>query len=121
MRVAYRCAETGWVTLSLQNGFTQDATNPLQIRRIGNVVYACGMIRRATPPGGLTDFTTIPSGYRPTKGTTVISTMMADNFNWVIADMGAATSGSMAVGMIGIPSQNNSSWGINTSWVTDYA
>lgn len=118
---ADRCADTGWIALSLYNGFTQDASNPLQIRRIGNVVYATGVIHRATPSPGLTEFTTIPSGYRPTKHTVSIVAMSADNLNWDIADMGVGTNGSMGLGLTGLPTQNNPTWTINFCWVTDYA
>ena len=118
---ADRCADTGWITLSLYNGFTHDANYPLQIRRIGNIVYATGLLNRATPPAGLTEFTTIPSGYRPTKNTTGIVGMNAENFNWTVADVGVGTNGRMGIGLVGIPTQNNPAWGINMSWVTDYA
>ena len=118
---ADRCADTGWIALSLYNGFTQDGSNPLQIRRIGNIVYATGVIYRGTPPPGLTEFTTIPSGYRPSKTTKGTVGMNADNFNWAIADIDVGVNGGMVVGVIGMPSQNNAKWTINFCWVTDYA
>jgi hypothetical protein len=118
---ADRCAETGWITLSLYNGFTHDATWPLQIRRIGNIVYACGTIRRTTPPLAGSEFTTIPSGYRPSTATKGTAGMYADNYNWVIADIDVSPIGGMSVGLIGVPTQNNPGWTINFCWVTDYA
>lgn len=120
-RIAGALPDTGWITLSLYNGFTHDAGNPLQIRRIGNVVYACGLLLRATPPAALTEFATIPSGYRPSKAVVTAVSMRADNFNWVIADVGVNVSGGMGVGFIGIPTQNNAGWSINFCWETDYA
>lgn len=118
---ADKCIDTGWISLSLVNGFTHQNNFPMQVRRVGNVVYLQGGVYRSTPPSGLMNFATIPAGYRPTKPFQFVATMNADNLNWTLADITGNVDGSINIGLQGIPNQNNAYWSFNTSWVTDYA
>jgi hypothetical protein len=68
--------DTGWVSIPLVNGFTDFPgdppngipANPMQCRKIGNVVYIRGGARRiAGPPGSGGEVGVLPLGYRPSR------------------------------------------------------
>lgn len=118
---AEKCVDTGWILLSLYNNFAHTG-DALHIRRVGNIVYLQGQMLRLTPPDGYMGFTNIPAGFRPVKSTFFTTNMFAANFELKIGTMSVeASNGYAAIGLIGLPSQYNANWLINTCWVTDYA
>lgn len=59
-------ADTGWITLSWQNGASAyDANNATAIRKAGNRVYIRGAVKGATSAS--TVYTMVSSGYYPTQ------------------------------------------------------
>jgi hypothetical protein len=63
--IATTVTDSGWLTLTLVNSFTQHATSPLRYRKVGNVVFVQGAVQRTTTPPAGTQITTLPVGFRP--------------------------------------------------------
>lgn len=57
-----KTGDTGWTTLTMGSGWTGEASNPPQYRRIGGVLYWRG---RAQTSGATTAIATLPAGFRP--------------------------------------------------------
>lgn len=69
-----KLVDTGWITLTLETDVSAGgANNPLQYRKIGNVVYIRGTLtvtNMTTSPKILSS--SIPSGYRPSSASHII-------------------------------------------------
>ena len=70
-------SEGEWITLELSEGFTQDANNPVRIRKIGKLVEINGLCHPSTDDGILGNATKVqlgqlPVGYRPSSNVDVL-------------------------------------------------
>ncbi|MET1154725.1 MAG: hypothetical protein ABWX72_11025 [Arthrobacter sp.] len=62
--------DTGWVTLTLESGWTIGGAGTLQARRIGNQVFLRGNVLSTSAPGNTwIRIATVPDGMRPTLST----------------------------------------------------
>lgn len=56
--------DTGWINMTLINGWTSVSGRTAQYRRIGNLVFFRGAIQNTTFANNNTQFTLIPAGFR---------------------------------------------------------
>lgn len=73
--------DTGWVNLTLENGWTVSAGRTPQVRRIGNIVQMQGRVE-----GGSGNVATLPPQFRPPQ-----------SHSFIVRDGGTTNSGPMAV------------------------
>lgn len=70
-------SDTGDLTPTLVNSFTQQASGPLRYGRATGFTYIRGQVRRTAVPAGLRVFT-LPVGFRPATAVTVLLEMFGE-------------------------------------------
>ena len=91
--------ESGWLTPTLVNSYTQ-GTDPVRYRRIGKFVVVTGSLRRSSPPTALQTICTLPAGYRPAKQFHTTVHWISDNLAAHAASISIDTGGAIAVGFL---------------------
>lgn len=74
-------ADSGWITLTYSNSWSNfDNGYPgLAVRKVGNLVYMRGMIKKTTAASAEEIIAIIPVGYRPVTAESQIHAMVAAN------------------------------------------
>lgn len=91
--------ESGWLTPTLLNSYTQ-GIDPVRYRRIGKFVVVTGNLRKSAPPAALQQICILPAGYRPTKQHTTQMMWGFDNLVAQTTIIAIGTDGVISLGIL---------------------